>query len=560
MPDGLKEFFKNVAAFRRGLSTPKRIALVLLTSMVLGTALIAPHMASKPRMVPLYARVEAEDAAKIVEELEKKQIPYELAAGGTSVLVPEENLYELRLQMASQGLPKGGSVGFELFDKNQFGATEFEQQVSLRRAMEGELARSIATVNGVERARVHLVLPRSSVFITKKEQASASVVVELSNPAMFGKKEVAAVVHLVSAAVPGLSRGQVSVVSTEGETLHRPNNHEFGALGTEALSEEAQAVEAQLEQKALAQLERVVGNGGADVRVAVVLDASTREETKETFEPDQTALRSEHETQENTRSESPGTQGIPGARSNLPDNDGGEFTRETGSKNLDTTNRNSRTRNWELDRVLEKIHTPPGRVARLSIAVLLNGSWRKAKGAPEIFEPRSQDEVEQLTSVVKQAVGFDELRGDSISVRAVKFARTEGLDLEGPRAVAPWWKHPYALVGALAFVVLALLLTVILVIRSSRAKKLAARAAAARLNELKEAQQTLRPSLDAEQEPALPTGARLKKLLEGGPEAIAELRGEALQIAGKDPSTTAVVLRTWLEQGRTAEPAPQAAE
>ncbi len=563
MPNGLKEFFNSLAALWRSLSTPKRVALIALTTVVMVGAWVIPKVASRDRMVPLYSRVEAEDAAKIVEELEKKKVPYELGIGGTSVLVPEDQLYELRLQMASQGLPKGGSVGFELFDKNQFGATEFEQHVSLRRAMEGELARSITTVEGVEAARVHLVLPRSSVFISKKEQASASVVVRLSNPAMFGKKEVSAVVHLVSAAVPGLSRGQISVVSTEGETLHRPTNGEFGAIGTEALSEEARGVEAQLEAKALAQLERVVGRDGADVRVAVILDPSTREETKETFEPDQTALRSEHETQENTRSESPGMQGIPGARSNLPDNDGGEFTEATGAKNLDTANRNSRTRNWELDRVLEKIHTPPGSVARLSIAVLLDGTWKKPDSGPEVFEPRSQEEVDQLTAVVKQAVGFSELRGDSISVNAVKFARNDELALEGQPPPVPWWRHPYAIIGLIGLILLSLLLVVILVWRSARAKRLADQAAIARLQELKEARE-LAISKEGEDESddpkSLPSGNRLKKLLEGGPEAIAELRGEALQIAGKDPSTTAVVLRSWLEQGASANEPPQAAE
>ena len=566
MPNGLKEFLASAAAFWRSLSNPKRFALILLTSIVLVGAIVFPKIASQERMVPLYSRVEAEDAAKIVEKLTQAQVPHELAAGGTTILVPENQLYELRLQMASEGLPQGGSVGFELFDKNQFGATEFEQQVSLRRAMEGELARSIATVDGVDAARVHLVMPKSSVFISKKEEASASVVVRLDNPGRFGKNEVAAVVHLVAAAVPGLSRGQISVVSTEGETLHRPNGSDGGA-GTEALSDEAQGVANQLEAKALAQLERVVGPGGADVRVAVVLDPSTREETKETFEPDTTALRSEHETDENTRTESPGMQGIPGARSNLPDNDGGEQTQVTDNKNLDTATRSSRTRNWEVDRVLEKIHTPPGSVARLSIAVLLNGSWQKKEGGPDVFIPRPQEEVDQLAAVVRQAVGFNELRGDTIQVSAMKFVKGEEITAESSEIPGPWWRHPYALMGMIGLIVLAILLVLILVWRSSRSKRLADAAALARLAELQEARenaQTRNQGDDSDEDDAgrgsLPAGERLKKLLNGGPEAIAELRQEALQIAGKDPSTTAVILRTWLEQEHSTESSPQAAE
>jgi len=569
MPNGLKEFMKSAAAFWRSLSNPKRFALVLLTSIVLVGVVVLPRLASQKRMVPLYGRMEAEDAAKVVETLEQQKIPYELGVGGTTVLVPEDQLYELRLDMAAAGLPKGNSVGFELFDKNQFGATEFEQQVSLRRAMEGELGRSIATVQGVQTARVHLVMPKASVFIAKKEAASASVVVQLNNPGMFGKKEVSAVVHLVAAAVPGLTRSQISVVSTEGETLHRPTNGEMGALGTEALSDEAQAVSSQLEAKALAQLERVVGPGGADVRVAVVLDPSTREATKETFEPDTTSLRSEHETQENIRSESPGMQGIPGARSNIPDNDGGEATQATDNKNLDTTNRNSRTRNWEVDRVLEKIHTPPGNVARLSIAVLLNGTWKTQEGGADVFVPRAKEEVDQLSAVVKQAVGFDTLRGDTIEVSATKFAKPEEIEGETAKLPVPWWRHPYVIMGLIGLIVLAILLLLVLVWRSSKSKRLADQAAVARLEELHQARESAAVAKaegegEGEGDPgepgALPSAARLKKLLNGGPEAIAELRQEALQIAGKDPSTTAVVLRTWLEQGDQVSAPPAAAE
>lgn len=581
MPEGLKEFLASVAAFWNSLSNSKRVALILLSSIVLVGAMVLPQVASQQRLVPLYSRLEAEDAAKIVEELDKKQIPYKLTAGGTSVLVPEDQLYELRLAMAGQGLPKGSAVGFELFDENQFGATEFEQQVSLRRAMEGELARSIATVDGVEAARVHLVLPKKSVFISKKEQASASVVVRLTNPAMFSKREVGAVVHLVSSAVAGLSRNHVSVVSTEGETLHRPSSGD-GGYGSEALSDDAQSVASRLEAKALAQLERVVGKGGADVRVSVVLDPSTREETKETFEPDTTALRSEHESDENIRSESPGSQGIPGARTALPDNDGGQALGADANKNIDTTTRNSRTRNWEVDRVLEKIHTPPGSVARLSVAVLLNGTWKKQDDGAEVFVPRGADEVEQLGAMVRQAVGFDEIRGDTISVSAAKFVKASAEGLESAELPVPWWRQAYAIWGLMGAIVLCLFLTLVLVWRSSRAKRLADQAAILREAELRETQamgsqgkaSAALSSSDeaagslgspqeenAEAQDALPAKAdRLKKLVEGGPEAIAELRDEALLIAGKDPSTTAVVLRTWLSEDQVDENEPQAAQ
>lgn len=550
MPDGLKEFSNQVANFWRGLSNPKRFALVVLTSLVLVSVAVVSVLGSRKHLVPLYSGMDPKDAASIVEKLDAQKIPYELASGGTTVLVPEENLHRLRLEMASQGLPKGSAVGFELFDKSQFGATEFEQQVNLRRALEGELARSIGTVEGVESARVHLVLPRSSVFLTKKEQASASVVVNLRNPALFGKREVAAVVHLVAAAVPGLSRGNVSVVSTEGQTLHKPSMGE-GAFAGETMAEESAALATQLESRALAQLERVVGPGGADVRVTLTLDPSTHEQTKEVFQPEKTALRSEQASEERVRSQSPGAEGIPGARTNLPDNSGGTMTQATAAQNVESTERNSHTKNWEIDRTVEKVHTPPGSVARLTVAVLLDGTWKKSDKGPETFTPRTKEEVEQLTEIVKQAVGYDQLRGDSITVSAMKFARETPTDTQGVELV-PLWKKPWVLLATIGGVVLAMLLLLVLAFRSRKQKKLAELAMQRKMAELEEAKG--KKSSEGSEEDLGPDEIRRlqmvdpRKLLTGGPDAIAALRSKALELSASDPSTTAVVLRSWLEE------------
>lgn len=554
MPPALKEFFAQIAGFWAGLSNAKRVALVFLTVLGLSAAVAVPILTNDTRMVPLYSNMEEEDAAKVVAKLDSQQVPYELR--GTTILVPEDRVPKLRLEMAAEGLPKGSSIGFELFDKSQFGATEFEQQVNLKRALEGELSRSIATVDGVESARVHLVLPRGSAFLSKKEATSASVVVKLKNPALFGKKEVAAVVHLVAAAVPGLTRNRISVVSTEGLTLHRPTSDEAG-VGTEALAEESRSVEGQLEAKALAQLERVVGPGGADVRVAVVLDPSTKEQTKETYQPDRTALRSEQQNEEEIRSQSPGAQGIPGARTNLPDGDGGSETQATAAQNLDTTTRRSHTRNWEVDRAVEKIHTPPGHMARLSVAVLLDGTWVKQKGGGETFVPRPQAEVDQLAQVVRQAVGFDELRGDTISVSAAKFARESMPDETNVELVTPWWKKPLVLLALAGAVLLAVLLAVVLVWRKKKKEKKALEAAAlAHQLELESVRAAMPLGATTEDaEAALAGGVDPQKLLSEGPEQLAELRQRALEIAQKDPQTTAVVLRGFLEESSSDEKA-----
>jgi flagellar M-ring protein FliF len=558
VPAGVQDFLKQLSQFWAGLGNVKRTALVLATTAVLALVWLVPVLANRPNFVPLYPAMSAEDAAKVVEKLDAASIPYELAAGGTIVLVPGDRRDRLRLEMAAEGLPRSNAVGFELFDKSQFGATEFEQHVNLRRALEGELARSIATVDGVGSARVHLVLPRQSVFISKKEEPSASVVVKLKNPALFGKQEVAAVVHLVSAAVPGLNRNRVSVVSTEGHTLHRPTSGTgLSDIDSDSFVEESQAIAGSLEAQALAQLERVVGPGGADVRVAATLDTSTREETQETYQPDKTALRSEHTSSEEIKNQTAGAEGIPGSRSNLPDNTGNAATQTNVAQNTETTSRNSSTRNWEVDRAVAKVHTPPGKVARLSVAVLLDGTWKATKDGKEAFEPRSEQEVKDLTEIVKQAVGFDPLRGDAITVTAAKFARPEPL---GESAVPKlWYEAPWVMLAALGLLALIVLLSVVLVWRkSTKAKRLAEQARLAMQNDLARTRERILGETENQRQLS-GEAFDIKRITGSGPEAIAEIRQKALEMAAADPASTAVVLRSWLEQ-TDATRAAEAAE
>src|SRR5882672_742588 len=229
MPEKARAFLKQLTDFWASLPTPKRIALVAVMAVVLVGVMAISVLSSRETYGTLYSELATEDAAAIVEKLKTTQVPYRLENGGTRIEVPEERIPGLRLELASGGLPHGGSVGFEIFDRSKIGATEFEQQVNLRRALEGELARSVMSIDGVKSARVHLVLPEHRLFASREESASASVVVKLTNSANFGRREVAAVVYLVSMAVPGLRKDRVSVVSTEGLTLHRPNSDANGA-------------------------------------------------------------------------------------------------------------------------------------------------------------------------------------------------------------------------------------------------------------------------------------------------------------------------------------------
>jgi flagellar M-ring protein FliF len=458
------------------------------------------------------------------------------------VLVPEERVHELRLQLAGQGLPRGGGIGFELFDKSHFGATEFEQRINLRRALEGELARTIGTLASVQAARVHLVLPERSVFAVNKEEASASVVLRLRSGRAFGRPEVAAVVHLVSSAVPGLAADRVSIVSAEGLTLHRPRSDaQRGGPGgvDEDVAERESAVAASMEEQVRALLERVVGAGKADVRIHVALDTAARERTEEHYEPAKTALRSEQKTEEKSGAEGASVAGVPGALSNLPDTGEEPAEGEAGG----ATSRSSWTRNWEVDRVTEKTVIPAGRVARLSVAVLVDGVYKESGGGAA-YVPRDAAELARLGDLVKGAVGFDAVRGDSLQIDSAQFAKVAEPAAAGGkeliRAKRPWWH--YAVAGAALLVALS---AVVLVWRR-RARAPAARTVAA---------------LPAgEPAPAEIPGAAVPRGLPGAPAVpradSRALRENALSLAARDPATAAVILREWLSAPSAISAAP----
>lgn len=552
MPESLKTLLQHASTFWAGLSTPKRIALLVVTSAVLVAGLFIATIGSRPHFAYLYTDLGTQDAAAIVQKLETTQIPYKLENQGTAVMVPEERVHALRLELAGGGLPRGTGVGFEIFDRSQIGATEFEQQVSLRRALEGELARSIMTVDGVKSARVHLVLPEHRLFANREESASASVVLKLGNSANFGRREVAAVVHLVAAAVPGLSHDRVSVVSTEGVTLHRPVSDatQAGTDNSDVRAEQSRLVGSQLENDLRDELERVVGQGNADVRVNVTLDAAARERTEEHFTPEKTALRSEHKVEELAGGAGEaGVAGVPGARSNLPDavaTPGGGSDDSTTEKTAGGggVTRRSHTRNWEVDRVTEKTVTPPGGIGRLSVAVLLNGKYEK-QGGGMVYVPRTQAEIDQLTGIVKHAVGYDEKRGDAVEVKTAEFARPVALAEEAAKPAPAWMKWlPYAGAALAALVVLSML---VLVWRS-RAKKNRVKSATA-LQALRSGPLMTEPALTTMDEPraALPQTTRRES---------DDRRAQALELAMKDPATAAIVIKKWLSAPATpASPA-----
>jgi flagellar M-ring protein FliF len=545
------DILKQLGAFWNGLSNAKRIALVFAVSVVAITVALIAVLNSRITYGYLYTKLESKDAASIAQKLDELKIPYTLEAGGTAIRVPEEQVHSLRLDLARDGLPSGGVVGNELFDKARLGATEFEIEVNQRRALEGELVRSIMTVADVEAARVHLVIPKRRLFAAKTEGAQASVVLTLRNNAEFGRQEVGAIVHLVAMAVPNLSPDRVTVVDSKGTTLHRPESGEGGGgvAGNEARQAEMREQEMRMAERTQTLLEKVAGPGAVEVRVKLDFDSATREQTTEQYDPKSTALRSENKVEERTATEGPTVAGVPGAETNIPDNEPTVQPREGGDL-AGNFARRSHTRNWEIDRVVEKLSRPSGDLTRVSVGVLVDGRYEQREGE-QVYVPRSAEELEVLRNVVRGAVGYDVKRGDTIELQSTRFFR-DPAEFTVPATPEPkWLKYIVPAVAALGG--LLMLSGAVLAWRGKRRKNKAAvqeraiqaEVSAEESHRLEEAEAKLLSPLGA-------TGAG--EDLASSPELAGRRREEAIQIATTDPATAAIVLREWLVAGHRELP------
>jgi flagellar M-ring protein FliF len=538
-----------------GMSKARKITVAIVAASLVTAVATLWAVSSQQTYDYLFTDLSTEDAAAVVGKLGELKIPYKVEAGGSAILVPAEKVHEVRLQVAGAGLPRGAGVGFELFDKTKFGTTEFEQQVNLRRALEGELARTISTISSVKSARVHLALPERSVFLRNRDPASASVILQLHPERTFGKRETQAVLHLVSSAVPGLTQDRISLVTTDGTTLHGPTDGQSGSMMGETLVDREVEAAGLIESRVRALLERAVGSGHADVRVRVELDSSTSEHTEERY-PKGT-IRSQQEMKEGgSLDDRPASSGIPGVRSNLPEvasaapagsqspDDQPAPLAETEAVGGSGVIKHSRTTNWEVDRVTEKRMTPAGNIKRLTVAVMVDGVRKPLAGGGQEYVDRSPEEITRLAALVKGAVGYDEARGDAVEVASVRFYDPADLaTAEAPPAsvASKWLRWPYlagaAGVGALALAAGAW--------RWSRRRKADKALAPAGAEPLALGTEEPAPELAGAEAPALPARSE---------EETARVREQAVDLALRDPATAAVILREWLNAAPAIPP------
>jgi flagellar M-ring protein FliF len=532
VPAPLRAAWARVSALFGALSRPARVLAVTTLVAVLGIgAWIAAQSAYEPYGV-LFSQLDRDDAGAIVLKLKELKVPYRVGVTGDAIEVPEARVHEIRLDLASSGLPRGGGVGFESFDTMKLGATEFEQRVLYRRAMEGELARTIGSIEAIQSARVHLVLPEKSVFAARREAASASVVVKLRFGRVLGASEIAGIVHLVAAAVPSLSPDQIALVSTDGTMLRRPRAAP-GKDGVDANQDgegdgesKVHASEVALEDRARAMLERVLGPGHVDVRVTAEMDLSRFERTEDHYDPKTSVLRSEESSLErNAGGDDDTVAGVPGAESNLPTGaaPGASATPTAGG----AITRESHTRNFEVDHVQEKRTSSGSSIKRLTVAVVVDGVPSGAD--PHALVPRERPELDKIAGLVRSAVGANDKRGDMVTVESVLFTDGEAaapIEAPAPPFAIPAKARKYGPIGVGAVVGLGLVAAAVI----SRRRRRDVPAVAGDAVQLQ-----------------LTTPDPVLQLAEAiSPANAASDREEAIRRATEDPATAALVVRHWL--------------
>ncbi len=386
------------------------LAAVALVSLGLFALLILQVRVADYRL--LYSNLSDTDAGAVITWLKDQKIPYRLENGGRSIHVPANQVYEARLNLAGAGIPQGGGVGFELFDKQSFGMTDFAQKINYQRAIQGELGRTIASLAPVESARVMVALPEKRLFLEQQKEATASVILRLAPGRQLKEGQVMGVVHLVASSIEGLEPANVTVVDESGRVLTPKGNQDLAGPMSPAMLDFQSSIEQKLETRAQSLLDRALGSGNSMVRVTAEVDFSQMEKTEERFDPDGAVPRSE---QVSTEKSDAGTSGgVPGVDSNL-----GQTGITAGSTN---SSRSSETINYEISKVVSRTVAPVGAVKNLSVAVLVADKMTPgADGGEPTLSPRGDKELLDLENMIRSALGLEADRGDKISVVSMPF-------------------------------------------------------------------------------------------------------------------------------------------
>lgn len=414
--ESLVNFFTQVWKGFNALELQKKLSIVIIAMVTFIGIGAMVYWTGKPEYRVLFSNLSTEDAGNIVTRLQEKKVPYQLSPSGDSILVPSEKISELRLELASSGLPQGGGVGFEIFDNKSFGATEFVQQLNYQRALQGELSRTINGLDEIQQSRVHLVIPKKSLFVEEQKKATASVIVKLKSGRTLRTPQIDGIVHLVASSVEGMSPADVMVVDNSGKVLSKIQDDSKLAGMSNSQVEYQRNIEKELTNRVQSMIEKVVGEGKAVVRVSADLDFRITEKTEEKYDPEEPVVRSmQRQSQKSSASAT-----TPSGQSTIAPV-GGKQTNTTAVKQGPGGEKLDEVINYEINKVISKTVMPVGEIKKLSVAVLVDGLYVKNDKGAEEFQPRSKKDLADIEELVKKASGFDAKRGDQVVITNVPF-------------------------------------------------------------------------------------------------------------------------------------------
>ena len=418
---------KNFLTSLKALGRTQQIALGIAGAALLGALAYFAFYAGVGASTLLYGDLDLTEAAEMADDLAKAHISFTTSPDGTRIFVAKDKVASARLLLAKNGLPSGGAVGYELFDKSgTLTSTQFEQSINETRAMEGELERSIRLLNGVRNVRVHLVLPHRDLFSTETNPSQASVVLDIGRAGRMAPDGIQAIQNLVAAAVPGLRPQNISIVDTRGDVLVKPGDPDSLAGQESQMEKIRHAEEQRLAQAVEDMLVPTLGAGHVRARAAVTMATEEVHETEESYDPNQQVLRS----QQTSSDKSVNTESSPSTTvgNNLP-NANANQDNKTGS----TNDREEETNNYEIGKRVRVVNQSRPRIARVSMAVLVDGTMAKDKSGKDVWTPLDDSELERITTLAQTAVGFDKARGDEVRVVSMRFMPDGGFDFAGSR-------------------------------------------------------------------------------------------------------------------------------
>lgn len=531
MPPFLEKPKELIEGFWGNRTASQRILIAGLAASVILAFIMMVYWLNRPDWKILYAKLYQEDANRVVQFLDSQKVEHKLVDGGTTIMVPADQVYDLRLRLAGEGAVHGQGLGFEIFDDVKIGQTDFVQRINYQRALQGELARTIMEFPQVERARVHLSIPAKSLFIEEDIPPTASVILQMREGQQPDKKQLMAIVNLVASAVEGLDKSNITIADTRGQILFQPESDDSISGLTMAQTEYRTNIQKSLQKRIEQLLLPVVGGvGKAIARVNADVDFSQKTITKTMFDPNGSVVRSEQRSQESNTGRANIEGGVPDPNFR-GDGFNGSLSTQEGSRETSSTN-------YEINKEEQQIVASVGELQRLSIAVIVDGKYEPDPNneGKTIFVPRSKEELDQISNLVKSAVGFDEARGDTIEISSVSFG---GPDMFAEPTFMQTMLEYMQRLGKPFLNGLLIFLFLILVVRPVVLALIKPRVAEEDVEELvslPEAEERLALEEGIEEE-ALDLQRRLENA-----------KAQALQLSEKDMDQAVAVLKNWIKQ------------